>query len=71
MITPNEGPVDRILRVIVGIALLGGSYLFATGLLQTVLFILGAALILTGAIGFCGLYALFGINTCPIKKTKK
>ena len=28
----------------------------------------GVALVVTGMIGFCGLYKVFGINTCPLNK---
>jgi hypothetical protein len=30
----------------------------------------GAAALVTGVLGFCGLYALIGVNTCPAPKAK-
>lgn len=63
----NEGKVDRIIRVILGLGLITGGF-FTAGTLQIVLWVVGAVSLITGAIGFCGLYAIFGINTCGIKK---
>jgi len=63
----NEGKLDRIIRVIFGLGLIAGGF-FATGTGAIVLWVLGGISFVTGAIGFCGLYAIFGINTCEIKK---
>ncbi len=65
----NIGVADRIIRII--IALIIGILYFTnviTGTLGTVLLIIGAILLITAIINFCGLYALFGISTCPMKK---
>ncbi len=59
----NEGMKDRILRVIVG------------GVLLTLVFVgprtpwgwLGIIPLVTGLIGTCPVYALFGLRTCPLK----
>jgi len=60
----NEGTVDRALRVIAGLVLIG---LAATGTVGAWGWI-GIMPLLTGIIGFCPAYTLLGINTCPIKK---
>ncbi len=60
----NSGGIDRVLRVIVGLVLVG---LAATGTVGMWGWI-GVVPLLTGAIGFCPLYPLLGINTCSIKK---
>jgi Protein of unknown function (DUF2892) len=39
------------------------------GILAIILGVVGAVLIVTAAIGFCPLYALFGLNTCPMERT--
>jgi hypothetical protein len=59
----NVGGIDRILRIVVGLALvawalLGGPVWAWIGIVP-----LG-----TGLIGFCPLYPVFGMNTCPMKK---
>ena len=60
----NESSPDRVIRVIAGIALL---VLFFTnvisGTLGIVLAVIGGILLITGAIGFCPLYALLKIRT--------
>ena len=61
----NEGNVDRVIRVIVGLALL--SLLFGDGPYKW-LGLIGLPLLLTGAIGFCPGYAIFGMSTCPTDK---
>jgi hypothetical protein len=55
----NLGMVDRIIRIVVGLVLVGNVY---AGL-QTPVGWLGLILILTGGFGICPLYALLGINT--------
>ncbi len=59
----NVGTPDRILRVIAGIALIA---LAATGTVGVWGWI-GVVPLATGLFKFCPAYALFGINTCPIK----
>jgi len=56
----NEGYVDRVLRVIVGVALIG---LAASGIVGLWGYV-GVIPLLTGAIGICPLYSLLGVNTC-------
>jgi hypothetical protein len=59
----NEGMKDRILRVIVG------------GVLLTLVFVgprtpwgwLGVIPLVTGLLGTCPVYTLFGLRTCPLK----
>lgn len=58
----NAGKLDRILRVIAGLGLIGWAV--ASG---NVLGYAGIILVLTGAVGFCPFYPLMGINTgCKI-----
>ena len=60
----NEGPVDRIIRVIIGIALVALGLLgVASGVWIWVAYILGAILLITGIVGFCPLYKLFKFST--------
>ena len=68
MLKQNESSTDRIIRVVIGIvALLAGAF-WLTGPLQTIAYVVGAIALITGIIGFCGLYAILGMSTCPIKK---
>ncbi|MBL8536182.1 MAG: DUF2892 domain-containing protein [Hyphomonadaceae bacterium] len=60
----NEGAVDRVLRVIVGAGVLSLAFVGP----QTPWAYLGAIPLITGLVGFCPAYALFGINTCGVKR---
>lgn len=64
----NMGGVDRVLRVLIAVAI---AILYftevITGTLGSVLLIVGAVFLLTSIVGFCPLYAIFGIRTCPKK----
>ena len=65
----NEGNVDRVIRVIFGLILIGLGVYFQSswGLVaMMVLIILGLIALITGITGFCGLYKIFKIST--IKK---
>jgi Protein of unknown function (DUF2892) len=60
----NSGTVDRAIRGIVGLLLIA---LAATGTVGMWGYI-GVVLLLTAVVGFCPAYAIFGMNTCGIKK---
>mgnify|MGYP003574009242 FL=1 len=59
----NEGTIDRVLRVIIGLAMLYIGFFVMTGTWGTVVGVLGFVPLITGAIGFCPLYSPFKINT--------
>ena len=61
--TQNVGGIDRILRIVVGLVLIG---LAATGTVGWWGW-LGIVLLATGALGGCPPYAIFGFNTCAMK----
>lgn len=56
----NEGKIDRLLRIIVGLVLI--SLVFVGP--QTPWGWVGVVPLLTGLVGFCPAYTLLGINTC-------
>jgi hypothetical protein len=60
----NEHIIDRTLRVIVGLVLIG---LAATGNVGVWGWI-GVIPLITGIIGFCPAYAIVGMSTCTMKK---
>lgn len=61
----NAGTLDRTIRIVLGIALLG----IAVAGPKTPIGFIGVVPLLTGIIGFCPLYRLVGIRTCPVPKT--
>lgn len=56
----NEANWDRILRTLVGAALLSFTFIYP----QTWWGIIGIIPLATGAIGVCPLYSLIGVSTC-------
>ncbi|HRO13719.1 MAG TPA: DUF2892 domain-containing protein [Paracoccus sp. (in: a-proteobacteria)] len=62
--TRNMGSVDRVIRVIVGLVLIALYFVYPAASWRW-LFLLGIIPLLTGLVGWCGLYSLLGINSCP------
>jgi hypothetical protein len=60
----NVGGIDRILRIVIGLALVAWAAFF-NGPVWAWIGILPLA---TGLMGSCLLYSLIGVNTCPTKK---
>ncbi len=67
--TTNVGTLDRVVRIALAIVF---SILYFTGTVTgtagVVLLVLGGVFLLTALVGTCGLYSLFGISTCAMKK---
>ena len=59
----NVGGIDRTLRIVIGLVLIG---LAATGTVGVWGYI-GIAPLLTGLVGWCPPYALLGWKTCSVK----
>lgn len=60
----NVGKTDKIIRLIIGVILIVISFTSSMWFA-----LLGVILIITAATGFCGIYKIFGINTCPHELT--
>ena len=66
----NLGNTDRIIRLLLaGIFALLWFQNIVTGTWAIVLLVLAAVFVVTSLVSFCPLYALFGISSCPTKKT--
>ena len=63
----NEHVVERVLRLILGLGLL--SLIFIGP--QTWWGLLGVVPLVTGLLGSCPIYTLFGISTCSMKGDKR
>ncbi|MDR1995268.1 DUF2892 domain-containing protein [Azonexus sp.] len=59
----NVGGIDKILRIVMGIALIAwalmGGPIWAW---------IGVIPLATGLMGWCPLYPILGLSTCPLKK---
>lgn len=62
--TKNEGTVDRVVRVVAGLVILSLAFIGP----KSAWGYIGLLPIVTGLVGVCPAYSLFGINTCPAKK---
>lgn len=65
--TKNVGGIDRIARIVLGLALLIGFAFNPSGAYSW-LYLFGIVPLATGLIGWCPPYSLLGINTCTMKK---
>ena len=59
----NVGGIDRTLRIVVGLVLIGLAATGTVGLWGWI----GVVPLLTGLAGACPAYKLLGMNTCPMK----
>lgn len=60
----NEGNLDRIVRLVLAAAAAFGATRM-DGTLAIVLAVVAVVFTVTAAVGFCPLYTLLGLNTCP------
>ncbi len=65
MLKRNEGFMDRFARVVIGAGVL--SLVFVGP--HTAWGYIGAIPLVTGLIGSCPAYLLFGFSTCPMQKS--
>jgi uncharacterized membrane protein YfcA len=63
----NVGGIDRILRIVLGIALIALTLTGTIGVWGWI----GVVPLLTAAFGFCPLYTVLGFSSCPLSPTKK
>lgn len=67
MFQKNVGSTDKVVRYILAITLVAlAATGVLTGTLMYVAYIGATVLVLTSLFSFCGLYAIFGVNTCKV-----
>ena len=59
----NEHSVERVIRVVAGLALLSITVVGP----KTLWGLLGLVLVLTGLVGSCPIYSIFGFSTCKAR----
>ncbi|TMV10179.1 DUF2892 domain-containing protein [Ruegeria sediminis] len=60
----NESTMDRAARILLGLVLLSLTVVGP----QTMWGLLGLVPLLTGLAGYCPVYQILGLSTCPLKK---
>lgn len=64
-VNKNIGNIERVLRILAGIVLIALAATDTVGVWGYI----GVVPLATGLMGWCPPYAMFGINTCRMKKT--
>lgn len=59
----NVGNTDRIIRLVIGIVLIGVGFGAISGIAGTIIGVIGIFLVITGILARCILYNILGINT--------
>jgi hypothetical protein len=61
----NVGTIERSIRILLGVLLLGiGAFAELSPVGTGVALVVGTIALVTGALSFCPLWALLGLNTC-------
>ena len=63
LLPTNEHPVERVLRTVLGLGVLSLAFVGPKSPWGYV----GIVPLVTGLLGSCPLYTLFGWSTCPVK----
>jgi hypothetical protein len=70
--TRNESTADRAIRLVVAVVAAVAAFVVGAGsVLGIVLLAVGAIMLVTAATGFCPLYRVFGLSTCPMPAAKR
>lgn len=69
MFKKNQASIERILRTLLGVALLVWFFMAPADAGYKPWLLVGIIPLVTGLIGWCPLYAIFGFSTCPVKKS--
>lgn len=64
--SPNVGGLDRILRAVVGLALIAFAILAPAEIAWSWVGCIGVVPLLTAVLRWCPAYTLFGIRTCRV-----
>jgi Flp pilus assembly protein TadB len=65
----NESPIDRAIRIVLGIALVAvGVAGLVTAPILYVTWVVAAVALVTGIVGFCPLYAILRLSTAPARR---
>lgn len=67
MLKKNVGSIDRVLRIVVGLALIAAFFLNRDGAYSW-LYLIGIVPLVTGLLSTCPAYSILGLSTCPLEK---
>lgn len=68
----NVGGIERPVRIVLGVLLVGiGAFAGLPPVGTGIVLAMGTIALVTGALGFCPVWTLLGINTCPMQSSSK
>lgn len=67
MFKTNESTVDRALRILLGVALLVWFFVDQGQGFWHYAKLIGVVPLITGLVGWCPLYTVLGVSTCPVR----
>jgi DUF2892 family protein len=65
MFKKNVGSIDRIIRIVVGLALIAAYFIYPELSWGIALLVIGIIVTATGLISSCLLYTILGLRTAP------
>jgi drug/metabolite transporter (DMT)-like permease len=68
MLKKNVGGIDRVLRIVAGVALLA-AFFALPDMAGRWLLLIGIVPLATGLMSSCPLYSILGVSTCPLQKS--
>jgi hypothetical protein len=68
IVNKNVGKLDKVIRIVVGLVLFSLLYFLEKPL--GYIGLIGAVPLLTALVGYCPLYKIVGLSTCPLNKKK-
>ncbi|MHB1109655.1 MAG: YgaP family membrane protein [Devosia sp.] len=66
MFKKNVGTIDRVVRVIIGLAAIG-LFFYLPDVAWRWWLLIGVVPLVTGAVGTCPIYSVLGLSTCPVR----
>lgn len=64
----NVGSTDKVIRLVLALAAVVAAFVTGMGtLLGVVLLVVAAVLAVTAFTGFCPIYRVLGLSTCPVR----
>ncbi|BDA84599.1 hypothetical protein Sa4125_21410 [Aureimonas sp. SA4125] len=66
--TANIGTADRVIRILIGIALAAYAYANLAGPWSSVAYAVAGVLVVTALMRFCPAYRLVGASTCKVSR---
>jgi hypothetical protein len=64
----NLGNVDRVLRILLAVVCITLAFFIDISVLEFILILVSLFTLYEGVFGWCALYAVLGIKTCPVEK---